>query len=514
MSLKPPLLDNGARLSAPAALLPYQQDWVADHSQLKIAEKSRRIGLTWAEAADDVMIAAAAKSAGGQNVYYIGYNQDMTVEFIEACGLWARQFNQAAGEIEEEIIRDADKDIKTYSIKFPNSGHRITALSSRPSNLRGKQGVVVIDEAAFHEDLAGLIKAALALLIWGGQVRIISTHNGDGNPFNELINEVRADKRSGTVHRTSFKEAVEQGLYKRVCLRRGIEYSKEAEQAWVDEVYKFYGDDADEELDVIPSKGSGRWLSGALLEKVSAGKPKAQVVTFDAPQGFETWTEGARQSEVDAFFTEKLEPLLELLPRNNKSFYGLDFARKRDACVFWPQLERSNLERWCPFVLEMRATPYKEQEYLLIKIVDALPRFSGAAHDAGGNGGYLAEAMQIKYGEDRVQAVMFSESWYREHTPHFKQCLEDGVIVNMPAHQDVLDDHRAFVKINGVARIPNKRTKGKDGNMRHGDSAIAHLLCDFASRSPAAEIEWTPVPGRGSDDARESHGMFEQEGCW
>ena len=28
----------------PAVLLPYQQEWIADTSQLKVAEKSRRIG--------------------------------------------------------------------------------------------------------------------------------------------------------------------------------------------------------------------------------------------------------------------------------------------------------------------------------------------------------------------------------------------------------------------------------------------------------------------------------------
>jgi phage FluMu gp28-like protein len=44
-------------------------------------------------------------------------------------------------------------------------------------------------------------------------------------------------------------------------LRKGIEYQAEEEQAWMDDVYSFYGDAADEELDVIPSKGGGRWLS-------------------------------------------------------------------------------------------------------------------------------------------------------------------------------------------------------------------------------------------------------------
>ena len=40
-------------------MLRYQKNWMADEAQVKIAEKSRRVGITWAEAADDVLIAAA-----------------------------------------------------------------------------------------------------------------------------------------------------------------------------------------------------------------------------------------------------------------------------------------------------------------------------------------------------------------------------------------------------------------------------------------------------------------------
>ncbi|MEG9304666.1 hypothetical protein [Psychrobacter celer] len=490
----PPLLDANFDIEAPAVLLPYQQQWIADESQLKIAEKSRRIGLTWAEAADCALIAASDKKSGGQNVYYVGYNQDMTMEFVEACAMWARSFNYAASEIEEGIFVDDDgeKEIKTYTIRFPKSRHRITALSSRPSNLRGKQGVVVIDEAAFHEDLAGLIKAALALLIWGGKVRIISTHNGDENAFNDLIQEVRALKRSGTVHKTTFKEAVEQGLYKRVCLRLGREYDAAEEAAWVAEVYKFYGDDAEEELDVIPAQGSGRWLTMGQLEKLQ--NEDSKVIRFVAPKGFELWTEDARNEHVDKWLKEVADPVLRTLDKTHPHYYGLDFARKRDASSMWWQAERLNMSRYCPYVLEMEKTPYNQQKRICIHVIERTPRFSKGANDATGNGGFLAEQLQIKFGAHRIDAVNMSEGWYAEHTPHFGKCLTDGTIEDMPADRDIRDDHLLFKKIKGVARIPAERTTSKSGSKRHGDSGIAHLLCDYASKFPTPELEWTPVP--------------------
>ena len=47
--------------------LGYQQRWFEDESQIMIAEKSRRTGLTWAEAGRNVVNAAKPKRRGGCN---------------------------------------------------------------------------------------------------------------------------------------------------------------------------------------------------------------------------------------------------------------------------------------------------------------------------------------------------------------------------------------------------------------------------------------------------------------
>ena len=75
----------------------------------------------------------------------------------------------------------------------------------------------MIDEAAFHDDLAGLLKAALAFTMWGGCVRVISTHNGADSAFNELVNDIRAGRRPYSLHRITLEEAVAQGLYKKIA---------------------------------------------------------------------------------------------------------------------------------------------------------------------------------------------------------------------------------------------------------------------------------------------------------
>lgn len=489
MTTIPARLPNTATAEAPAVLMGYQQRWVADKSPLKVIEKSRRTGLTWGEAADDVLTAASNRSAGGQNVYYIAYNQDMTIEYIQACAMWARAFNHAASEIEEGFWEDddADKNIKTFTIRFPASGFRIVALTSRPSNLRGRQGTIVIDEAAFHDQLDELLKAALAMLIWGGRVRVISTHNGVENPFNELVEDIRAGKRKGTVHRVTFQEAVADGLYRRVCLRLGKEWTAAEEAAWMADVYAFYGDGAEEELDCVPANSGGAWLSRALIEsRMSADTP---VLRWECKAGFELLPDHIRAAECRDWLEAQLAPLLAALPADAISFNGEDFGRTGDLTVHVPLIQTQNLVRRVPFLVELRNVPFRQQEQIAFYLMDRLPRFTGGAFDARGNGQFLAEVAMQRYGASRIQQVMLSEGWYREHMPPVKAALEDGNLDGLPRDGDVLADLRAVQVIKGVPRIPETRTTGEDKGKRHGDAAVAVALAYFASR----EINKGPV---------------------
>lgn len=487
--------------NVPAAFMPYQQRWVADQSDFKVAEKSRRTGLTWAEAGDDVLIAGADRAAGGMNVYYIGYNMDMAIEYIEACAMWARIFNQAAGQIEEgeELFEEGkeDKSIKTYTIRFA-SGFRIVALSSRPANLRGKQGVVVIDEAAFHGQLDELLKAAIALLMWGGKVRVISTHDGTDNPFNQLIEDIRAGKRSGSIHRITFEDACTEGLYQRVCLRQGKAWTPDTEAAWKQAIRKTYGDAATEELDVIPSQGSGTWLSGVLVE---ARMHTAPVLRYTCPLGFEKEPDAYRIAVIQEWLDLEVAPLLAELDPRLQSFMGEDFGRTGDLTVITPSQITQNLTRCVPFMLELRNMPHRQQEQILFFVCDRLPNFSKGAVDARGNGSAVAEFLAQRYGYTRIELVMLTESWYREQMPPLKAAFQDGTIL-IPRDKDVAADLRMLKLINGVARVPDQRSTGKDGGQRHGDAAISVALMHYASRTPGAPIEFEALPRqpRGFDN--------------
>ncbi|MGD0117614.1 MAG: hypothetical protein ABSD30_06095 [Candidatus Binatus sp.] len=477
-------------------LLPYQRRWIADQSQVKVSEKSRRIGITWTEAADRALAAATAGRAGIDG-WYIGYNKDMALEFIEAAARWAVRFNKAAEAVEEIVLEDERSDILAYRIRFA-SGHKIVALSSRPSNLRGKDGCAVIDEAAFHEDLSGLLKAALAFTMWGGLVRIISTHNGAHSAFNELVSEIRAGRRPYSLHRTTFDDALSDGLYKKICEQNRIEWSAEKQREWRQQIVDYYADNVAEELFCVPRASSGAYLSSVLIEaRMKAGIP---ILRWEMPADFSSRPEAERYAETQAWCEDNIGPALVALNPALASFFGEDFGRSGDLTVIWPLQIGQDLMRRTPFVVELRNIPFRNQEQVLFYIVDRLPRFTTGAMDARGNGQYLAETAAQRYGS-RVVQVMLSEAWYRENMPRYKAAFEDGTI-EIPKDADVLGDHRAIVLEQGVAKISERRS-GSDGKGRHGDSAMAAALAFFASRVDAGKIMYIPARGVGNREGFE-----------
>jgi phage FluMu gp28-like protein len=67
--------------------------------------------------------------------------------------------------------------------------------------------------------------------------------------------------------------------------------------------------------------------------------------------------------------------------------------------------------------------------------------------------------------------------------------------------------------VKGVARIPEVRSTGQVGNKRHGDSAIAHLLADYAAKNPTAPIEFTSLPSKDELELDDDFDGWAEVGC-
>lgn len=460
--------------------------------ELLVIEKGRRTGLTWAFAGDDAVTAATKRGQGGSDVFYIGPSFDMAREYIDAVAAFARAFMGIDAQVGEFMFADEDpndpghsRQIKAFRIDFA-SGYTVMALTSAPRSLRGRQGLVRIDEGAFVDNLPELLKAALALVMLGARVVVISTHNGVDNPFNKLIQEIRAGERDGHVMTITFQDALDDGLYERIATIRGLELTEEAKAKWVAKIRKLYGSAAAEELDAVPSRSNGSWLPYDLVER--AEDPTAPVLRLSFDNDFAFKPDHLRQAEVEDWCRRELLPLLEKLG-NNPIGVGGDFARFSDLSVMWLLEELQDRSWRTPFVVEMRNVPYREQEFVWKFVLRRLRRWR-ATVDAHGNGSYLAERLIQEFGQARVLGALWGKAEWRDEGAPLKQRFEDDRI-KIVRDRDVTTDIRMVQMIDGAPGLPATRTSQKDQDgvkevgKRHGDAAVGMFKASASLRAGA-----------------------------
>lgn len=477
-------------------LLKYQSRALAEcsHHALIVIEKSRRIGLTWGLASFAVLTAGAARGEGGDDFSYISYSQEMTREFIDACAMWAKAFAVAGSEVGEYLFEDTDehghtRSIKAFRITFA-SGFEITALSSAPRSLRGRKGVVVIDEAAFVDNLDELLKAALALLMWGGRVIVVSTHNGIDNPFNRLLDEIRSGRRKGGVLKITLKDAIADGLYERICLVTEKEATEEGKRQWEADVRAAYGDAAAEELDCIPSSGAGAFINPDLV--------------------------------VAAHSDDCAKPELY---KKGLCVVGRDIARRRDLDVIWV-FELVGNVIWLRERREARDTKLTESAMAFDGVMQRY-RVLRAGVDQTGMGEGEVERAILKHG-DRVVGVLFTAPNRLDIALAMKKRFEDGTI-RVTADADVRADFRAI-----------KRAKGTGNTIQLVDDGEVHadmfwacaLACKMAEMPEPAYSGYRSQPKRRKfdepkpeeldrgrmrmrpDEQRAEPGKFTKGGAW
>lgn len=465
-------------------LLGYQQKAVsrllAGVSLLAI-EKSRRIGLTWGLASYATLRAAARASAGGMDVWYMGYDQEMAREFIDTCAMWAGCYDAAAEAVDEELLDDGkDGKFPAFRIRFA-SGFKIVALPSVPRALRGKQGLVIIDEAAFHNDLAEVLKAALAFLMWGGQVVVISTHDGQTNPFNLLLDEIRAGNRKGEVMTITLADALDQGLYERIALAAQVKGRPlQLDKAdWVKDIRDTYGDDAEEELDCIPKAGAGSWLdlvSLAACEHAEAGKPE--------------------------------------LYSGGLVYIGRDVARRRDGQIIHAfELVGDVLwmrERWVA-----RGATFAVQDAAMGAMINRY-RTAAVWIDQTGMGEKVVEDAILDYGS-RVHGELLTGPNRLDLATSFKDRV-DRCGIRIPPDPALRSDYRSIKKqggLSGAVRIV-------DDQGTHADEFWATSLACRAADSPYQAMTYTAARAdqlsrREREDLPNPHGRARfglQRGIW
>lgn len=521
---------------AEGVLMLHQREVVKLHASIIAIPKGRRTGITFAVMLRKTLVAAARKEAGGDNVYYIGDTKEKGLEAVGYVAKFARVIARAQGEvsgIEEFLFEDQDPEtgktrhITAYRIRFA-SGFQVCALSSRPANIRGLQGHVVIDEAAFHGDVQGVLDAATALLIWGGQITVISSHNGKNNPFAQFCRDIEAGRYGddAVVFTVTFDDAVANGLYERVCWMKGEQPTAEGKAKWYAKIRNAYGvrkAAMREELDAIPRDGSGVCLPGVWIEQAMVLPPE-RILRLALDDDFVKRSPEDRAAWASDWIERYLAPELALLDKGERHVFSHDYARHRDFSNWGAIALGAGMRRRLPLSVEMHKVPYAQQRQITWYAIERLPRRCGGAMDATGSGEALAEETADKFGHGHVHQVKLNRAWYGTWMPKLVQGFADGMI-DIPADPSLAQDLRAIEEVDGIAMVSKvRRADVKDPELfRHGDGAVMLCLGWFATLNLSAPIDFIPVPtlprgfdnlGAAEDEGEDYLSLVEPRATW
>jgi phage FluMu gp28-like protein len=217
--------------------LPYQVVWIKDNAPVRLAEKSVRIGWTYADAYKNVR---KRLEYARRDYLFTTKDQQTAEEYIQLCYQFALRCNLTRFAMTHGLEtwkcprfdaagRDTGftEEIKVGVIKFDNRS-RIIAFSSNPNALRAFGGDVGMDEFAFHPAAEQLWAAAAGRVTWGYDLGLWSSSNGDDTLFHSFAREAAAGQGGWSYYRVTLLDAVEMGLVERINEMRSTHLSRAA----------------------------------------------------------------------------------------------------------------------------------------------------------------------------------------------------------------------------------------------------------------------------------------------
>ena len=360
--------------------LPYQLSWIDDQSPLKLMQKSRQVGISYADAYHSVRL-ACTKTAR-LDVFISSRDRFQAKLYIEDCKHWAEVLHEVILDL-GEVMLSAEYNASAFVIQFAN-GRRIYSLSSNPNALAGKRGHVKLDEFALHQDQRMLYRIAKPVTMWGGSLSIISTHRGIGSVFNHFIRDIlEKDNPMGwSLHTVPLDKAVEQGLVEKINEKSGQNESR------CEFMTRLHSECIDEE----------QWLQEYCCQPADES---SAFFTYEMLNACED--RNVRLMTLSEFLARYSQPST----LNSQLYLGVDVARKQHLCVI-DVGEKMGDVVWDRVRIELQNQPFPEIKRQLYQIL-RLPAVKRCCIDATGIGMQLAEEAQFQFGY-KVEPLTFSSS--------------------------------------------------------------------------------------------------------
>lgn len=442
---------------------PYQIAWMRDPAGVRLAEKSRRIGWTYADAFDAVISRVGTHPAKPFDCWYSATDMSAAEEYVGYISEFLGMVSRVAKVMDDviEVAGDEAGSKEKINVKRVtlDNGLRITAGSSNPKFFRSKGGEVKLDELAFHDRAREMYKAAHASArFWRMPLAAWSSHHGPGSYFNFLITKAREGKLRASLHRVTILDAVEQGICERIRMRAERLADLPAidlayRQEWLDGLRAECPDEDvwNEEYLCIPSSDQSSLLSYDLLRA-------CEVANLQLAKGA-TGGGGAL-------------------------YAGFDVGRKHDLSVLWV-LEKVGDVFWTRVLRTFANESFSVQEGALNQLL-AAGGVKRLCIDSTGIGMQMSERLQERWGAYRVEAVNFTAPVKSELAMPLRRLFEDR-LVRVPMDDAVREDLHKVRKI--VTAAGNVRF-----DAQHDESGHADRFWALALAYHAADDNKRPLP--------------------
>ena len=424
-----------------AILYPYQRRWLDDKSRFKIGMFARQTGKTFTttlEIAEDLIDAEVTGRRTRWVILSRGERQAREA-MEEGLKLHLRAMNVGFEAFTDDFRLSDNTVVKSLEVVTKN-GSRVTALPANPDTARGFSANVFLDEFAFHADSRKIWTALFPVISKPGlKLRVVSTPNGKGNRFYELMTS--PENAGWSKHTVDIYQAVAEGL------PRNIEELKAGcgdEDAWAQEYELKWLDEA------------SAWLSYDLIN----------AAENDHAGLFENYT-------------------------GDPCYVGVDIGRRHDLFVI-AVLEKVGDVLWTREIIERKGATFAEQDFLLDDVM-ARYRVLRVCMDQTGMGEKPVEDAKARHGSTRVEGVLFTGTNKLTLATLGKEAFEDRRI-RIPISDALRSDLHKLQKVSGPTGAP--RFVAESDNTGHADRTWALFLAVNAASSPRMDYGYTPATVR------------------
>jgi phage FluMu gp28-like protein len=420
-----------SRTRSVVTLYPYQKRWLSDGSKFKIGMFARQCGKTFTATLEIVLDCLEAEARGKARRWVILSRGERQAR--EAMEEGIKRHLQAFKAAFDALEYDWEPDIRALEVKLPG-GSRITALPANPDTARGFSASLLLDEFAFHQDSRKIWQAVFPIVSRSDlKLRVISTPNGKGNKFYELMT---ADDAVWSKHVTDIYAAVADGLPRNVEeLRAGVNdddaWAQEYELKWLDE--------------------ASAWLDYDLINSVEDGQA-------GDPQRYE----------------------------GGPVFLGNDIAARNDLWVAWVW-EKVGDVLWTREIAVRKRASFAEQDAVMDELFGKY-RVLRLCMDQTGMGEKPVEDAQRRYGSNRVEGVLFTGANKQILAVTAKQAFEDRKVRIPPGDADLRADLHKLRKV--TTPTGSVRFEADADSSGHADRAWACFLGIYAAADAGGVIEF------------------------